>query len=514
MCQLITALVVDDENATRQILTKHIPWEELGVTKVYSAANGIEGLEMARKWKPDIIISDIKMPFMNGIDMAKQIKSELPECRFAFLSAYADKEYLKIAIKLKATSFIEKPIDIEEVSNLVLELVSDCKDDSSMVPVKFSDQEVIMTLNKEKQAFLEFLSQTKSEFTTTGRYCMAAFKLHVPSVSVEYASYLEVFEDVFPKEISLKGTDTEDVFYLISKETEEENTFIVKLKKVIGELLKRNGHAIVFATAYKTSVSLTEIQGVCQQTADSLSRCYFHGENQIYLVNPVKNSYEVESSLISTFEQYLKELKKQDAMRLLHQLRIEFEKHDGTAIIYVKNIYYKLTFVIINLVETQKLTARFNRGDIMQNIAEAETLKKTAFAVNQTTINYLELASLEKLQSDEPLGKIEQYLSKNFHNYDININELARYFNFTPSYLCALYKKHTGSTINQSITTLRIDKAKELLKSPGLRLYDVANDVGYLDGKYFTKVFTKTTGISPKQYRERYLQYENKGHHI
>jgi two-component system response regulator YesN len=514
MCQIVTALVVDDENSTRQILTKHIPWEKLGVTRVYSAANGIEGLEIAREWKPDIIISDIKMPFMNGIDMAKHIRDELPECRFAFLSAYTDKEYLKTAIKLKATSFIEKPIDIEEVSNLVLELVSECKNDSSVVPIKFTDQEVIMKLNKEKEVFLELLQQTKAEFTSTKKYCIAAFKLHVLLVSAEYASYLEEFEMVFPKKTSLKGIDAEDVFYFIVKQTEEECTFITKLQEVISGILKRNARASIFATAYKTSVDLSEIQGACHNAAAALSGCYFHGENQIYIESPVKKNYEVEGNLIPTFERYLKERKKQEVMLLLHKLSSEFEKNDGTAIIYVKNIYYKLTFVIIHLVENQKLAGKFNRGEIMQNIAEAETLKQTASEVKQTALKYLELASLEELESEEPLRKIEQYLHQNYHNVDININELARYFNFTPSYLCAMYKKLTGSTINQSITTLRIDKAKELLQSPELKLYDIANEVGYLDGKYFTKVFTKNTGISPKQYRERYLQYDSKGHVI
>ena len=97
-----SVLVADDEKMPREILRDRLPWEELGVERVDAASDGAEALELARQHRPDIIISDVKMPRMNGLELAGAVREMYPECQFIFLSGYTDKEYLKGAIKLRA----------------------------------------------------------------------------------------------------------------------------------------------------------------------------------------------------------------------------------------------------------------------------------------------------------------------------------------------------------------------------------------------------------------------------
>ena len=99
-----TVLIADDEPMPRRVLQAYIPWEELSVSQVYLATDGEEALAQARKFRPDIIVSDIKMPHLNGLEMAAAVREFLPDCQFIFLSGYSDKEYLKGAIRLKAAS--------------------------------------------------------------------------------------------------------------------------------------------------------------------------------------------------------------------------------------------------------------------------------------------------------------------------------------------------------------------------------------------------------------------------
>lgn len=120
-----TVLIVDDEAMPRKVLKDHLPWDTLKVTKIFQASDGQEAIEQARLCHPDIIISDIKMPRMDGIQMAFAIREFCPHCQFIFLSGYSDKEYLKGAIKLKAASYVEKPVDLEEIKQALTDVIDE-----------------------------------------------------------------------------------------------------------------------------------------------------------------------------------------------------------------------------------------------------------------------------------------------------------------------------------------------------------------------------------------------------
>ena len=108
-------LIVDDEELTREGIRMSIPWENLGITEVYMAEDGEEGLKKALELLPDIILADVRMPRMDGITMAFEIRKSWKQCRFIFVSGYCDKEYLKSAIQLSAVNYIEKPVEPSEI---------------------------------------------------------------------------------------------------------------------------------------------------------------------------------------------------------------------------------------------------------------------------------------------------------------------------------------------------------------------------------------------------------------
>lgn len=114
-------LIVDDEELTRTGLISSIDWDSLGITEILQADDGVNGLEMARLYKPEIILCDVRMPRMTGIAMLERLEKFLPDSIPIFMSGYSDKEYLKAAIKLKAVNYIEKPLHPEEVRAAVLE---------------------------------------------------------------------------------------------------------------------------------------------------------------------------------------------------------------------------------------------------------------------------------------------------------------------------------------------------------------------------------------------------------
>ncbi|WP_321015760.1 response regulator, partial [Hungatella effluvii] len=126
-------LIVEDEKRTREGLCRHIDWNGIGVDPVTAVAGGMEALLAVDDIKPDILLSDIRMPHMTGIELATIIRKKFPRCKIIFLSGYADKEYLMSAIELKVVNYIEKPIDVVEirkaVSKAVMQLESEQKEE-------------------------------------------------------------------------------------------------------------------------------------------------------------------------------------------------------------------------------------------------------------------------------------------------------------------------------------------------------------------------------------------------
>ena len=125
--KIITILIAEDEKMVRSVLVNLIPWKSLGVDKVFEVTNGLEALQAAKAIHPDIILSDIRMPKMTGIDFAAKYKEIDPDCRLIFLSAYTDKEYYKSAIHLRVVGYIEKPVQPDEVIRVVSIAVSEIR---------------------------------------------------------------------------------------------------------------------------------------------------------------------------------------------------------------------------------------------------------------------------------------------------------------------------------------------------------------------------------------------------
>ena len=363
MC--FSVLIVDDEKMPRESLHHYIPWEEYGVRSIYEAQDGESALELASEKKPDIIISDIKMPRRNGLSLAEEVRRILPDCQFIFLSGYSDKEYLKGAIRLKAASYVEKPIDLDEIRGVLTEVCEQLR--------------------------------------------------------------------------STRRPDPEILFF-------------------------RGG----------------------PDNTEPLNDCIFTPDDVLFtrLGEAVrhKNRHETE--------------------HLLEPLYRDLLRCEGTPPDTVRSLYCRIVFLFINAAESRNLAPVAAAGnDSLLKIAGEETLSGLHAILKSLCVMYFN--ALESEEPD-PLTRVNQYLEAHWSEPELTVLDMAQALGFTNTYLCAAYKKSCGRTINQQITLLRLEHAKDLLAHSSLRLYEVGRRVGYADGKYFTRVFTRETGMTPKQYRERH----------
>ena len=180
------------------------------------------------------------------------------------------------------------------------------------------------------------------------------------------------------------------------------------------------------------------------------------------------------------------------------------ENCHGTDPDYIRNVFSRLAIQVENAAALHGAQRALAVSSLfiyaVATFTELAELKK----VFSTMINDLfsELSEWRLV----PVSAVHSYLQENYSNADLSVNKVARHLNFNAAYLCAVYKKKTQKTINTALTEIRIEAAKKLLAQTSMKLYEVATAVGYNDGKYFAKVFTKEVGIPPRQYRERHYE--------
>lgn len=364
-----TVLIADDEKMPRTVLQEHLPWDELNVSQVVLASDGQEALEKAQAYQPHIIISDIKMPRMNGLELAAAVRTFLPTCQFVFLSGYSDKEYLKGAIKLKAASYVEKPIDLEEIAEALRSIINE--------------------LNQNE----------------------------------------------------------------------------------------RNDPAFVF----------------------------FRGNSGD--ATPLNDlEYKCDKSTLKLLDDYIRQNNQNATLELLNRIYNEIQGCEGTMPDYLRHLYRQVIFAFLHGAERQNIQSITNQTEqLLYNEANQPTLMQLWDSIYRTANLYF--SALQNLDSDI-VSRVERYLEKNYSEGTLTVQSVADSLNFTYTYLCAAYKKSTGKTVNQRLTEIRIQHAKELLSSSNEKLYEVAHAVGYTDAKYFAKLFTREIGLTPKQYRGRHSNEE------
>ncbi|WP_367924438.1 response regulator [uncultured Ruthenibacterium sp.] len=365
-----SVLVVDDEKMPREILRNYVPWETLQVGRVEEAEDGAQALEMARLHRPDIVISDVKMPRMNGLELASAVREMYPDCQFIFLSGYTDKEYLKGAIKLRAASYVEKPIDLEELITVVREVTEEL----------------------EKQSL----------------------------------------------------PDPQLLFY--------------------------------------------------------------RGENGDFSQPNNGQVYVYEKAVFTALGNLIRHKRRSESLELTARIYRELRQCEGTPPEVVRNIYCQIVFALLAAAESRNITAVTEQGDyLLYTAAKQPTLWLLWQALTESMQTYFQAV---ESNSQDLVTRVDKYLAAHLSDSELTVQAVASELGFVHTYLCSAYKKNSGLTVNQKLTELRMERAKNLLADPTRKLYEVAHDVGYLDGKYFVKLFTKEVGISPRLYRENLCCHE------
>lgn len=524
---MIKVLIVDDETTTRNGLKKHIHWETLGIERIEDAGNAAEALEKLESLRPDIIISDICMPGMNGIALCRKIKNSLPDCQIIFLSGYSDKEYLKGAIELEAVDYIEKPINIREVEAALIkaagryEVLCRRKDNEERLDRTLSENRNLKTQKlihqliqpaARREDMAEVLAQ-QDIFKDKEYFTVILFKIKCrnenQAVTIERASL--AIQPWFEGNDYIGGVINARhlIFIAASREGSRSglrSALYRKLKlKVEREGLK--DYAIYCVIGHMIR-GIDNISASYQSAIIGLQRLFFSGYNHVeYLEEETEERVVFDDKLYADFERSITEYCQAEAEKCVKRLYQEMKPHRLVMVSNVKGAYFRFLYALFREAvvvdngndwqENEMISFIWDRLSSFDTLSDCQ--RYLEHELEDYFINARELAKTNKSVMDA-----KRCIQELYGNPDLSLNDIAERVYLSPTYLSGLFKKKVGITIGQYIAEVRVDQAKELLKDRRLKLYDIAVQVGYSDANYFTKIFKKVLGITPSEYREKY----------
>ncbi len=513
--------LVDDEKNIRDSIKAYIPWGDFGVTQVITTKSGIEALEKMQINPPDVLLSDIRMPKMNGIEFATKVKELYPDCVILFLSGYADKEYLKSAIQLEAFQYIEKPIDIKSLQSILTDAVFKKKriresndylsklEQSHLENRHVIRQNIInLLISTDSNELTKLVKSSQNIYTylPSRSFILAYIKFNWPTDVEETLLY-----DIKNKLLQLVNTEEWISSTLAGFNTDndliilfEGNPSGSQVTNLLNSLTKQ------FDFPYTYSIGLSQLKNSIYEFRQAYSDAksasayqFYYGTKQIIEYSlAYLSSYEFPSILEEKFMEALKNPERSFVLQIIDKIHNEMLLHKPD-ISKVKSIYTTL-FTLLDQ-EARKtnnpITDFVKNEQIIRVIDNAYLLQDIQSFLTYNIAAYYD-AQVEIGSSDNRIKEIVQYIRKNISNSQLSVNTIAEAFRLSQAYLCSYFKKETNYTINQYITNVRIDRSKYLLTYTNEKIYDIALKVGFCDTNYFSALFKKQVGITPLEYRK------------
>lgn len=530
---LYKVLIVDDEEEIRQGIIKKIDWEKYGFIVVGDAENGKDALEKAEKLQPDIIMTDIKMPFMNGLELGEKLKDIMPSTKVIIFSGSDDFEYAQKAIKINALGYVLKPINS-------IELIEVLKKLKSKMDEEYDEKKNIEKLYKYYEESLPILKEKFLVGTIEGRVRVSSWKEEAERIGINFKGDLSSVavihsdkfienagENIFEEEelinISLKNIaddiisdyiEYESFIYsgsliIIGKFNTEDDVF--KFIKGIDEVCKR-GERII---ERKVSAGIGQIAYNCNQIRFSYkgARNALHyrmilGTGKSIYIEDVEPDTSIQIQFDENDERLLlnaiKIKKSDDIKKVIDKLFNDIEKFLLPFNQY-KIYLIEVTTGLLKLVKAYNLSIEeifgqnFNCYNHLDKFESIDTVKEW-FIEKSIKINLL--IKRERLDSSKLLiEKAKQYIHDNYSDSEISVEKLCKHLHVSSTYFSTIFKKETKTSFINYLTTVRLEEAVNLLNKTDYKSYVIAEKVGYPEANYFSYVFKRKYGVSPSKYR-------------
>ena len=543
---MLKIFLAEDEVVVRETIKRMIPWEELGFELVGEAADGEMALPLLLRQQPDLLITDIKMPFMDGLTLARLAKKEIPGLKVVILSGYDDFNYAKQAIGIGVEDYLLKPI----TKNALIERLSEIR---SRYEHEKTQKEYYEKFQREMQAYEKNSSRDFFEALVGGSMDMMevykrAEKLGLDIVAEaynvliftmncdedfsgqrdEYSSWeaesLELLENSFAGHSSAMLFRSNIFSYGVllkgQRETIEENTraCVDEIRKILS---RQDGRREWFLAVGQSVERLSQIQKSYHTASRAFSQRYLYDENILYYdemetmehpggqAETEDNAYlqkvDVNALNPAILQKFLSNGLQEETENFVKDYFYAIGQEPMESLVFRNYVILNVRFSVISFIKGLGCdTNEMESADTEEVLAESGKNMESAIAYAKKMISQaIEIRDQNSGNKNRSILKTAvDFIDSHYMDEEISLNTVANVANVSSNHFSALFSQNMGQTFIEYLTSLRMNKAKELLRCTGMRSSEIAGEIGYKDAHYFSYLFKKTQGMTPSDYRK------------
>lgn len=537
----IKVFLVEDEMVIRRGIKNSIDWEKEGYIFCGEASDGELAYPMIIKEKPDILITDIRMPFMDGLELCKLVKEELPNIKILILSGYDEFDYAKEAIRLGVTEYLLKPISsgkLLEALNGVSESIRREKEDKDLVR-KYME-EMRENTEHEKQKFFEQMiagnlsmadaleTGEKYEMNLSARmYNLLLFRFTLGEENrksgellgeAEYAieKLTERLEYVFEFQRGVEGW----AFLLMADNEEQMSERVKELSKDLEEIMKNYSTIAYFGGIGQPVARLRELEESFREAERALAARFTMELNRIISVEDIRMAQNVDTLddiEITSFgeiektrtmlEKFLNNGAEDEIDEFVDVYINELSEENLKSVLMRQYIIMDAYIVMMSFcekiegIEGEMQAQSEELKNSMKTIQTLEEIKNYIRMLLKKIIGVRDTISGRRYSDIIEIAKDQ--IRKTYMSDEISLNTIAAEVGMSPSYFSSIFSKEMGKTFVEYLTEIRMDRAKELLMCSSMKTSEIGYEVGYKDPHYFSYIFKKTQNCTPKEFRAR-----------
>lgn len=537
----IKVFLVEDEMVIRRGIKNSIDWEKEGYIFCGEASDGELAYPMIIKEKPDILITDIRMPFMDGLELCKLVKKELPNIKILILSGYDEFDYAKEAIRLGVTEYLLKPISsgkLLEALNGVSESIRREKEDKDLVR-KYME-EMRENTEHEKQKFFEQMiagnlsmadaleTGKKYEMNlSAGMYNLLLFHFTLGEENrksgellgeAEYAieKLTERLEYVFEFQRGVEGW----AFLLMADNEEQMSERVKELSKDLEEIMKNYSTIAYFGGIGQPVARLRELEESFREAERALAARFTMELNRIISVEDIRMAQNVDTLddiEITSFgeiektrtmlEKFLNNGAEDEIDEFVDVYINELPEENLKSVLMRQYIIMDAYIVMMSFcekiegIEGEMQAQSEELKNSMKTIQTLEEIKNYIRMLLKKIIGVRDTISGRRYSDIIEIAKDQ--IRKTYMSDEISLNTIAAEVGMSPSYFSSIFSKEMGKTFVEYLTEIRMDRAKELLMCSSMKTSEIGYEVGYKDPHYFSYIFKKTQNCTPKEFRAR-----------
>lgn len=541
---MLKIFLAEDEVIVRETIKRMIPWEDLGFELVGEAADGEMALPLLLRQKPDLLITDIKMPFMDGLTLAKVAKKEIPGLKVVILSGYDDFNYAKQAINIGVEDYLLKPI----TKNALIERLTEIR---SRYEHEKTQKEYYEKFHREMQAYEKNSIRDFFEALVSGSMDMMEIyrrseKLGLDIVAEAYnvliftmnceedfsgqregyseweAESLELLEEFFSENTSAMLFRCNIFSYGVlikgQKETIEENTrsCVSEIQRIFDRKEQKRQW---FVAAGEPVERLSQIQKSYYSASRAFSQRYLYDENILYYDEMAsmekKNVTEDDSTYLqkvdvnalnpAILQKFLSNGLLEETENFVKDYFYAIGQEPLESLVFRNYVTLNVRFSVMSfLKEIGCDTRTLEQEDTEDVLSESSKSLENAIAYAEKIISQaIALRDQNSGNKNRSILKTAvDFIDSHYMEEDMSLNKAANAANVSANHFSALFSQNMGQTFIEYLTNLRMNKAKEYLRCTSMRSSEIAGEIGYKDAHYFSYLFKKTQGMTPSDYRK------------